>query len=162
MNDVLRSLLRRAGRYGGHGINHEDEPFYGELELTDLLGGHGVSIRYRATGIDGTALHDERTWIAASDAGALALWTISSNASQVMRHELAADHETDDCERVLKFRLGDPADRGIYRNQVTLELFKDGRLGYRYAWGLPGQPFEDRSSVALSLASLVPKSPTEP
>lgn len=157
MTDVLRSLLRRAGRYGGHGINHEDEPFYGELELSDLLGGHGVSIRYRASGINGTPLHDERTWIAATAEGTLALWTISSNASQVMRHELAADHDSTDCERVLKFRLGDPADRSIYRNQVTLELFHDGKLGYRYAWGMPGQAFEDRSAVTLSLASLVPK-----
>ena len=39
MSDPLQSLLRRVGRYGGHGINHADEPFYGELDLHPLLDG---------------------------------------------------------------------------------------------------------------------------
>lgn len=151
MTDGLAALQRRVGRYGGHGINHHDEPFYGELELTPLLNGVGVSIRFRATGIDETLLHDERTWIAASPEGPLALWTLSTNAQSVLRHELTADRTSDECERILVFRLGEPSDRSLLRNQVTLELFTDGRLGYKYAWGRPGEAFADRSTVAMSL-----------
>lgn len=151
MSDALSALARRIGHYGGHGINHHDEPFYGELFLEELFDGSGLSIRFTALGIDGTLLHDERTWIATSPDGELALWTISTNAGTVLRHDLTADRDAEDMERVLVFRLGEPSDRSILRNQVTLELFADGRLGYRYAWGRPGEAFADRSSVAMSL-----------
>lgn len=151
MSDVLQCLFRRVGRYGGHGINHRDEPFYGELDLHVLLEGAAAGLKFRATGIDETTLHDERTWIASTDGGGLALWTISTNAATVLRHDLVADRESEDHERVLVFRLGDPADRSVLRNQVTVELFRDGRLGYRYAWGRPGEAFDDRSAVAMSL-----------
>ena len=150
MADVIEALLKRVGSYGGHGINHHDQPFYGELELSVMLDGAAVGIRFQATGIDGVVLHDERTWIASTAEGGLALWTISTSANSVLRHDLAADRSTDELERLLLFRMGEPSDRSSLRNQVTLELFVDGRLGYRYAWGRPGEDFADRSSVQMS------------
>ena len=150
MSDPLPLLLRRLGSYQGHGINHEDQPFHGELVLSSLFEGSAVGLRFRATGIDGTVYHDERTWIARAPEGGLALWTLSTNAAMVMRHDLMPTRAEPGAEATLSFVVADPEDRSTYRSRMTLDLLADGRLGYRFAWGLPGEAFAERSQVVLT------------
>ena len=87
MDDALSALNRRVGRYEGHGIDHQDQPFHGELAIESLVERAAIGIHYQATAIDGSRLYDERTWIGQTPEGGLALWTIRSNASVVLRHD---------------------------------------------------------------------------
>lgn len=151
MSDLER-LLATVGPWHGHGIDHDDQPFHGELHVEPLIGGRAVGLRFTATGIDGTVYHDEHAWITADPAGALGLWTLHGNAPGVTAHRLRAGAPAPDAERTLCFGAGDPADRGAYRVEVALDFFADGSLGYRYAWGLPGGDFGPRSSVRLRRA----------
>ncbi len=157
MGTVIEDLLARVGAYGGHGINNEDQPFHGELSLTALPADAGTLLEYRATGIDGTEYHVELTWIAADDTGELGLWTVSSSTAHVSRLRLRRSFPTDGTDRTLVFGTGDQADATTFRFEITLELWPDGTLGYRYAWALPGDP-----SGAHSEARVRPNAAADP
>lgn len=146
---ALHALLTRIGHYAGHGINHEDEPFHAELHLAALEVQPGVTIHYRAVGIDGTVYHDERTWIARDDTGRLALWSIHTNGAGVRKHVHRHGAKVDGALLTLVFGQGNPLDNTAYREEVAVDLWPDGELSYRYAWGLPGGDHRPRSSVRL-------------
>ena len=139
----LNTLLRHCGTFAGHGINHEDQPFHGELVLQPMLDGRGLSAWFRATGIDGTVYHEEQAWIAPGADGALCLWGLSTNTPGVLEHRLARTGDG-----VLAFLHGDPHDDGGFRQRVTITLHHDG-VGWAYAWGLPSGPLEERSGVRM-------------
>lgn len=149
MGTVIEDLLARAGAYGGHGINNEDQPFHGELSLSSLPAGAGALLEYRATGIEGTEYHVERTWIAVDDSGDVGLWTVSSSTPHVARLRLRRSFPTDGTDRTLVFGTGDSDDATTFRCEITLELWPDGTLGYRYAWALPGDAQGARSEVRV-------------
>ncbi|HHO50203.1 MAG TPA: hypothetical protein ENK18_04845 [Deltaproteobacteria bacterium] len=148
MTDLDR-LLTRVGRYGGHGINHEDQPFHGELCLEAILDGGGIALSFRAVGIDGTLYHEERGWIAPDEGGALALWSLSTEGPGVRRHLRRHGVAPEGVETSLIFGLGDRTDASVLRVELALDLWPDGDIGYRSAWGLPHGAFEPRSSVRM-------------
>ncbi|MFT4624901.1 MAG: hypothetical protein ACI8PZ_003567 [Myxococcota bacterium] len=139
----LTTLLRQCGSFAGHGINHEDQPFHGELRLEPLLENRGVGGWFRATGIDGTTYHEERTWIAAGASGGLSLWSLSTNAPGVLEHTLR--HTADG---VFTFGHGDPHDETRFRHTLTITLHHDG-ITWAYGWAMPGEALVDRSGVRL-------------
>ncbi len=153
MSGVVDALIGRLGRYEGRGNTRDGAPIHGELVLDGMLDGAAVSIRFRATGSDGSALHDERTWIGVAPDGATAMWTISAHARQVVRHDLVEDRVGGDGTRRLVFRTGAPDERGVLRHQVTLALHPDGRVGYATARGRPGEPFADGSTLVMIRAA---------
>mgnify|MGYP000480290697 CR=1 FL=1 len=146
--DVIGALLQRVGTYSGHGINHEDEPFHAELEVTRLVDGKGVTMRFRAQAIDGTLMHDERTWVA-PDGPAIFMWSIHSNGAGVRKRDQRNGATVAAADRTLVFGYGDPAASHTYREEVAIDLWPDGSISYRYAWGLPGAPLASRSSVRM-------------
>lgn len=146
---VLDHLLNRQGLYEGHGTNFEGLPFKARLELRAQVDGNVVQIHFRAEDEE-QAFHDELTWIS-SDLleNRLALWTVSTNTPGVLRHELSEDSSDDLRERRLVFRLGDPEDQRRFRQEIVLDLMKDGSLEYRYSWGVPHEKFASRSRSVL-------------
>jgi len=147
--DAIAALLQRVGTYSGHGISHEDEPFHGELEISRLVDDQGVTMRFRAQSIDGTVLHDERTWVARDEGARVRMWSIHSNGAGVRQREPRNGAPAAGADRTLVFGLGDPSDPHAYREEVALDLWPDGSVSYRYAWGLPGGTMAPRSSVRL-------------
>lgn len=147
--DAIARLLDHVGRYTGHGINHEDEPFHGELEVARLLDAQGVTLKFRAETIDGTVLHDERTWIARDTDGQVALWSIHSNGGAVRKHQQRNGAGTEGADATLVFGAGDPDDGSAYREEVAIDLWPDGDVSYRTSWGLPGGRMLPRSDVRL-------------
>jgi hypothetical protein len=147
MTDI-EQLLARVGRYGGHGIDHEDQPFHGELELTALLGGRGLALTFRALGIDGATYHDERGWIAPDGDGRTRFWSLSTSTPGVLCHARRHGAPAAGTSATLVFGSGERAD--ALRIEVAFDLWPDGDVGYRYAWGLPGGEFLPRSSVRMS------------
>lgn len=148
MTDLDR-LLARVGHYGGHGINHEDQPFHGELCLESILSDGAIALSFRAVGIDGTVYHEERSWIGPDEDGALSLWSLSTQAAGVRRHRQRHGGNPEGVEASLVFGLGDRTDASVLRIELALDLWPDGDIGYRFAWGLPGGAFEPRSRVRM-------------
>lgn len=154
--DAIARLLDRVGRYAGHGINHEDEPFHAELEIARLVDARGVTLKFRAEAIDGTILHDERTWIARDgDTGPIALWSIHVNGAGVRRHEQRHGAPTEGAETTLVFGAGEATRFDSYREEIALDLWPDGAVSYRTAWGLPGGRLQQRTDVRM--APVVPR-----
>ena len=150
MSEVLEALCARAGRYVGQGINHEGEPFTGRLELRAVVGLRGVVLEFVASGVKGEVFHEEHTLIAPAADGQPALVTLSNNAPGLLvlpqRTDVAPHGEG--CERVA-FALGDPEERETLRLEQALDLWTDGDVSYRFAWGMPGGEFAERSAVRL-------------
>lgn len=147
-SELLRSF---AGRYAGHGIDHEDQPFHGELELShEGMLDRGFSLGFRATGIDGTSYHEERSWLAPDSEGRMCLWSINTNQPACLCHVRRHGAPAAGARATLVFGSGDPQDAGQYRVEIAIDLFPDGDLGYRYTWGLPGGEFRPRSTVRMS------------
>ncbi|MEQ1508312.1 MAG: hypothetical protein ABMB14_39135 [Myxococcota bacterium] len=148
--EELDLLLARVGTYGGHGINHEDQPFHGELAVESVLG-RGVRWTFRATGIDGTTYHEEQSWVARDETGALCLWSVNGYEPHCGRHVRRHGAGVAGTIATLVFGRGDPGDPAQYRIEIAMDLWPNGDVGYRYAWGLPNGPFEPRSAVRMAL-----------
>jgi len=52
-------------------------------------------------------------------------------------------------EATLIFGSGDREDTDVHRVEIAIDLWPDGALGYRTAWGLPGGAFLPRSQVRM-------------
>lgn len=149
--EPITALAACAGRYAGRGVNHDDQPFAGALSLEPVVGGKGLALGFTATGDDGTVYHTEHSVIGPDVGGGLGLWTLTNNAPGMLHLALRRDGaEVDGCPRTLVFGVGDPADAGAFREEIALDLYADGRLGYRFAWGMPGGDFAPRSGLVLT------------
>ena len=149
MASDLDLLLERCGRFGGHGIDSEDQPLYGELDLQALPARQGVWLTFRASAIDGRLLHDERTWVAPDADGRLCMWSVSTLADGVRQHVRRHGVPPEGAHVTFVFGSGDPSDRDAHRVEIAIDLWADGTLGYRSAWGLPGGDFLPRSRVRM-------------
>ena len=145
--DRLRALA--SGRYSVEGINHESEPFRGLLQLRYLIGEAGLGIAFTATGIGGEVYHEEESLLAPGPEGSLVLSTINSNDPTLRTYPLRREGPEGGSQHTYVFAVGDPGDKDAYRCEIALDLFESGDLGYRYAWGLPGGEFAERSGVRL-------------
>lgn len=149
MKNMLAQLREFAGVYRGQGTNHENEPFTGTLTLEPILEGMGFTIQFKATAPDGTAYQQEYSTIAPSMQNRLCLWNLNSNVPGVVVHELRRSESENGSLQSYIFGFGEPADETSFREEVTLELWRDGSLSYRYAWGMPGGAFKARSGVRM-------------
>lgn len=147
---ILDHLISRQGSYKGHGTNFEGHSFTATLDLRPQVSGHLIELIFRATDED-SAFHEEITWISMDlMENKAALWTVSTNTPGVLVHQLVEDTSDDLRERRLVFRLGQPDNQHSFRQEITLDLMRDGRLEYRYAWGVPHEPFASRTRAVLS------------
>ena len=150
---ALDLLSTRTGFYEGHGTNNEGEPFKATLELRSRVAKTLTEIHFRAVD-DESAFHEELTWITPdllSDK--LCLWTVSTNTPGVLCHPLAEERSDDFRDRRFVFRLGEPSDRNRFRQEIVLDLMRDGSIEYRYSWGVPHDEFAVRVQAKLMLRS---------
>ena len=148
MNDLIK-LVSRVGTYSGDGKNHEGQHFKGTLEIRNLLGGRGVLFVFKATALDGTFFHEEFSTIAPTIGGELMLFNLNTNTPGMVAHSLSRTVNTGDEMASMVFLYGDLSNGQTFREQITIELHSNGCIGYKYAWGMPGGSFTDRSSVVM-------------
>lgn len=153
MSDSAYDLVSkvRAGRYMGEGVNHEGQPFNGALELRSLLGQRAFGLSFSARGAGGEDYHQEETILGPGPQGELCLVSVNTNDPLLRTYALVRD-ETHEETRRLVFGWGRPEERETFRCQISLEVYPNGDLGYRYAWGLPGGGFADRSGVRMRVS----------
>jgi hypothetical protein len=154
---ILDYILSQKGTYRGHGTNFEGHSFRSELTIETVAGDGAAEIRFKAQDAE-QAFHEELTLIA-SDLllSKIALWTVSTNTPGILRHELVEDSTDAVRERRLVFRLGEPADKHHFRQEITLDFLKDGNIEYRYSWGVPGEEFGSRVRTVLERVALESK-----
>jgi len=142
MHDAfLKNLSARAAFYQGSGTNHEAQNFTGSLVIRPAHG--GAALWFRATGDDGEIYHEELVLIGAAFNGGLTMTSLNSNipAAQHFVSEMTSADEA-------RFITPDFEKPRNFRERVTL-LLNDSGITYSFAWGMPGQPIEDRSSATM-------------
>ena len=150
---ALEMIATRAGKYQGTGKNFEGQPFTATLELKSKVSGYVVELSFKAQD-DSSAFHEELTWISPDlETDRLCLYTVSTNTPGVLCHVLHEDRIDDIRERRLSFRLGNPEDKRTFRQEITLDLMKNGSIEYRYAWGVPHEDFGIRVQAVLHPAA---------
>lgn len=150
MKSLLEKIQKLDGFYEGTGLNHEKEEFKGILELSNILDGVGVQIRFKAHAIKNPdkVFHSEISTIAPNPKGSLSLFNLNTNTPFLAEHVLVAE-ENGSHELKLIFRFGELNNDRNFREEVRIDIFHNGSLGYHYSWGLPGGPFLYRSGLTL-------------
>ena len=148
-----------CGHYEGEGMNHMNESFWGQFDLSSVLDHSLLQIRFKALERkppsteslnEIQAFHDEYTWITEDILERkIALWTVSTNTPGVLRHHLTNETQDGSYVSSLLFALGDPNDQSRFRQSIQLAARKDGALEYIYCWGVPHEEFGVRSRCLL-------------
>ncbi len=161
--NLLDILTKRDGNYMGLGINHENKEFRGTLRLKSVVNNKGVSLRYKAVGIEGnefnkdttlynheTILYNEEYTLICNDSeNKLTLWTLNNNIGTMARFDLRRFRQVSPKHCLFIFGFGDPEDNNIFREEITIELWDEGDLSYNYSWGEAGGHFLSRSTVRM-------------
>ena len=145
----LAVLAQHAGSYRGIGRNHEDEEFVGTAQVAPVAEGSGLSVVFVARQ-ETTVFHSETSLIAPDEAGSLTLWNLGNNLGYLAPHRLVSWEQGDSgCTAV--FRVGTSDSEGCVE-EITLSA-AGGAIGYAFAWGFPGNPLAERSSVLMAPVS---------
>jgi len=136
------------GNFSGHGVNHDNQKFKGEITLESIVGQKGVLLTFVATGEDGTIYHQEKSLISPSMDEKINMWNFNSNVPGLVPHELRSSEPTDKSVKFV-FGFNHPTDSNAFREEITLELHKSGNVGYHYSWGLPQGDFKERSGLEM-------------
>jgi hypothetical protein len=152
---VLDFLRGQCGEYRGDGATREGEKFDARMTIQTRVDVNIVEVSFEARDQD-SAFHTEITWIATDlMREATALWTVSSNMPGVLQHLLVEDDVASASQRKLVFQLGQLDNRHSFRQQITLAFIGDGKVEYRYGWGVPHQDFSHQNLARLTrLATL--------
>jgi|GEM_PF-1072228 len=165
---IIADLIARAGQYVGRGVDSEGRVFLADLELSKVAAGKSVSYRFRAQALAGSEVyHDESGLIGVGIDGQLALMASSNHyrhvflrgLSRVDALEPAAENPVGTLPprggSALVFAFNDSHQEDVFRDEIRLSLYDDGRVGHDYAWGLAGGPFAPRSNVVLTNVTAV-------
>ena len=140
--DVLREL---AGVWRGSGVSHDGEPFLATFEVRGAVAGRGIALSFEARTEDKQLLHAEELLCVAGDtplAPGRAVH-VSSDGPPLM---LAV--EANDGAVEIRTETLDTAD--LFRMRERIGRDADGDLAVVWEWGLPGEPFAERSRVTLT------------
>jgi hypothetical protein len=143
--NILSALASGPKAYRGNGVNHEQEPFVGELQVQVLEGGRAVLLMYSATLEKGAVVHTESTLLATGQDGMLCLWPVMSEIPFVLPHTEVAVKAEPGKHFTAIFGSGPCGETTAFREQITIQINSDESLIYAHAWGLPGGEFKDRS-----------------
>ena len=161
--DLLDILTTRDGHYMGIGVNHENKQFQGTLDLKTVVNKKGVSLKYKAVGVQGnefnkdimlynheTILYNEEYTLLCNDSeNKLTLWTLNNNVGTMVRFDLRRYRQVSPKHSLFIFGFGDPMDNNVFREEITLELWDDGDMSYNYSWGEAGGLFLSRSTCRM-------------
>lgn len=126
-----------AGHWEGDGVNHLEEPFRAELDLTPVAEGNGLALAFRAVGEDGTVYYRQRGIVAGER-----LAFVDNNIGELkILDRLQAPGFT--------YGSGDPEDDAAYRVEMSFDLVGEDEMDLCFAWALPGEEFIPRSTGRL-------------
>jgi hypothetical protein len=133
----------------GHGINHEQQAFKGVFKIQPVANGKGAQLFFSAVGKDGSIFHEESSLIGPGLDGKPCLFVLSNNHPSITPHQLKSEDQTENVHSFI-FGFGDVENKNSFREEIRLDLFTDGSVGYNYSWGLPGGEFAVRSGAKMT------------
>ena len=150
MNDLnpISELQKYVGNYTGQGINHDNQKFTGELIVESIVGRRGALLTFTATGEDGTVYHEEKSTISPSMDEKILMWNFNSNVPGLVPHELKKSEAIENGSKFI-FGFNDKSNENAFREEIALELYNNGDIGYHYSWGLPHGEFKERSGLVM-------------
>ena len=148
MMRVLESLSQRTGKYSGEGIYDFEEKFNGYLELTSIIDNYGIQIKYKMIGNGNQKYHEENTLIALNGDNIVTLWTLNSDFHTNILFEIR-DHKRAGEKETIIFGFSEAGHDDKFREEIIIDLYDNGDLGYNYFWGLPNGEFLSRSNCVL-------------
>ncbi len=165
--DLIKVLVKCQGTYLGRGTNHENKEFQGTLVLKPIVNNRGVSMKYKAVGVDGdefnkettlynkdTVLYNEEYTIVCYDSqNELSLWTLNNNIGTMARFDLRRYRQISGKRSLFIFGFGDPEDNNVFREEISIESWENGDLSYNYSWGEAGGLFLSRSTIRMKKIS---------
>lgn len=146
---ILAALVQGPPRWRGTGLNEAQQAFEGRLEVLVLEAGRAALLRYAATLVDGSVVHTESTLLGPGPDGRLCLWPVMAELPGVLVHAELHTRTEADGGLTAVFASGPRDEVSVFREELSLQTAADGSLVYAHAWGLPGGPFEARSSCRL-------------
>ena len=141
----LTALISGPHKFTGAGVNHAGENFTATLVLQPLVAGSALMLHYVATRTDGVQVHSEATLLGSSADGSLCLWPVMVELPFVLPHAQKALTRSEDGGVSVVFASGSREDRGVFREEITIQLKPSGSLVYAHSWGMPGGEFAERS-----------------
>ncbi len=161
---TLAVVAAQAGQYVGRGVDAEGRIFIADFELTPIAAGRSMSYRFRAQALESSEVyHDESGIIGFGVDAPLVLMASSNHFRTVFPRALVRVDTLEptsedpvgalppsDRGKVLVFAYNDPANRAVFRDQIKLAFYDDGRVGHDYAWGLAGGEFAPRAQVVMT------------
>ena len=141
----LYSLKRSCA---GRGVNHEQQAFEGSIEINTVAGGKGAQVSFKAVAENGSVFHEELSLIGPGLDGKPCLFVLSNNHPAVTPHQLRHESSDEDVHSYV-FGFGDVSNSNSFREEIRLDVFTDGSVGYKYSWGMPGGEFAVRSGVKM-------------
>lgn len=145
---ALEFLRARAGIWRGSGVSHDGEPFLATLQIRGALAGRGVAVSFEARTEDKQLLHAEELVCVEGEAPldpGRAVFVPSEGPPLVLALDQCEDGGVE--VRTPDLEAGD-----AFRMSERLGCDADGDLVVAWSWGLPGEPFAERSRASLSRA----------
>jgi hypothetical protein len=136
-------LAALTGAWQGQGINHESQPYQARLTFDPPINPSALSVHFTATGEDGAIYHAETLLI-----GAAAAYSASTNLPGIAH--FAVTHPTPDA---IHLTLGDLTNQNSFREVITLRLDASGTLLHNFAWAMPNDPIQNKSTAHLRQVS---------
>ncbi|MCB0390102.1 MAG: hypothetical protein KDD58_02370 [Bdellovibrionales bacterium] len=146
---MIEELMSYTGKFEGAGLNHDQEKFTGILVLSSAVNGKGVAINFTAKGDNGEIFHEEQTLIAPNESHSWSLWTLNNNVPYAYEHHFIEVPKAEGAKVSFGFAHNNLEDANKFRETIVIDLYESGDIGYRYAWGLPGAEFKERSGLML-------------
>lgn len=143
--NLLDALNSHAGKVRGNGLNHEGKPFVGTLQIAPVMAGRAVTLHYKATGLDGQAMHEEFALLALADDQRLCLWPVMTELPFVLPHRALGIGDAAQNGAREVFATGPRDHVASFREEIRIECGADGSIVYAHAWGMPGGEFAARS-----------------
>lgn len=147
--NCFSALSLKIGQYAGRGVNHENQGFNGTMKLSEILNGRGILLEFKACGDNGTVFHEEHSLLSFDETNTLAMWNLNTNLPFLAKHKLIRKATFEDAEQSFVFGYNDTTDRNEFREEIAIDLYFDGSLGYRHSWGMPHQDFAARSGLKM-------------
>ena len=127
-----------AGHWEGEGKTEADVQVRGTLDLEEIVGGKGLALAFRTFDADDAILSRQR--------GILTARRLAYLEDTVGELKIL-DRRDGDGRYV--YGIGEPADDGSYRVEVSFSVVAPGEMEFRVSTGLPGELFAARFDAHL-------------
>jgi hypothetical protein len=144
MSDSIAFLIELMGLWEGEGVNHEGQAYRGRMVVEPPMNQAAMLVRFVATGLDGAAYHREVLMAGLTAEGEEVAFSISNNLPGIVRFEMARP-----APNHVVFTFGRLENNDSFREVITIRRDADGGIFHGFAWAMPGEAMQERSSARL-------------